>query len=145
MTAVPTTAAPRPRRALWAALGVVATLNLAALVVYVGAQWGPQDSGVAACTAMGQLTRPAYLRTPDAPDARVLRGDFARSRYGDLRDAGTHFVDLAIQLAPGPVYDGTAAALAPWVAGQLLDSYSRLSGACVNHGVPIPPLLSVQS
>lgn len=119
---------------LIAAMAAVAVLCAAAVAGYIALQWGPQDPGIAACTSLAQLNQPAYLRPPDAPDAQTLRARFTRSRYGDLRDSGTHFIDLAVQLAPDT-------ALTPWVAGQLLDSYARVAGACSSHGVPLPPLL----
>ena len=52
----------------------------------------PRDSGLVACTYP--------LATQDVPAAEYtkLRAEFADSRFPDLRNAGTAYVDLAVQL-----------------------------------------------
>ena len=78
----------------------------------------PRDSGLAAC---------AYpLSTKDVPaaDYAKLRAQFAGSRWPDLRNAGTAYVDLAVQLLTPQYTDGY----------QTVWFYQRLSAACAKHG-----------
>jgi hypothetical protein len=78
----------------------------------------PQDSGLVAC---------AYpLATQDVPAAEYpkLRAEFAGSRWPDLRNAGTAYVDLAVQLLHARGTDGY----------QTVWFYQRLSEACAKHG-----------
>jgi hypothetical protein len=78
----------------------------------------PRDSGLVAC---------AYpLSTQDVPatDYPKIRGEFADSRWPDLRNAGTAYVDLAIQLPNARGTDGY----------QTVWFYQRLSAACTKHG-----------
>jgi hypothetical protein len=70
-----------------------------------------------------------------------LRARFANSRYADLRDSGTKFVDLIWQLS-GVSDGGEALGAILLMGGQLVQAYSSLSGACAAHGVVIPPLTS---
>ena len=77
----------------------------------------PHDSGLIAC---------AYpLATQDVPAAEYpkLRGEFAGSRFADLRTAGTAYVDLATALLTARGTDGY----------QTVWFYQRLSAACANH------------
>ena len=79
----------------------------------------PQDSGLVAC---------AYpLATQDVPAAEYakLRAEFAGSRFPDLRNAGTAYVDLAVQLLTARGTDGY----------ETVWFYQRLSAACAKHGV----------
>jgi hypothetical protein len=78
----------------------------------------PRDSGLVAC---------AYpLSTQDVPaaDYSKLRAQFAGSRWPDLRNAGTAYVDLALQLPHARYTDGY----------QTVSFYQRLSAACAKHG-----------
>ncbi len=77
----------------------------------------PQDSGLAACTYP--------LSTQDVPaaDYPKLRAQFAGSRWPDLRNAGTAYIDLAIQLPNARGTDGY----------QTVWFYQRLSAACAKH------------
>jgi hypothetical protein len=78
----------------------------------------PQDSGLVAC---------AYpLATHDVPaaDDQKLRAEFADSRWPDLGNAGTTYVDLAVQLLTPQSTDGY----------QTVWFYQRLSAACAKHG-----------
>ena len=78
----------------------------------------PQDSGLVAC---------AYpLSTQDVPatDYPKIRAEFAGSRWPDLRNAGTAYVDLATAL---PTARGTDGYETVWF-------YQRLSAACTKHG-----------
>jgi hypothetical protein len=78
----------------------------------------PQDSGLVAC---------AYpLSTQDIPAAEYpkLRAEFAGSRWPDLRNAGTAYIDLAVQLSTARGTDGY----------QTVWFYQRLSAACAQHG-----------
>jgi hypothetical protein len=77
----------------------------------------PQDSGLVAC---------AYpLSTQDVPAAEYqkIRAQFAGSRWPDLRNAGTAYVDLATQLLTARGTDGY----------QTVWFYRRLSAACAKH------------
>jgi hypothetical protein len=78
----------------------------------------PQDSGLVAC---------AYpLSTQDVPatDYPKIRAEFAGSRWPDLRNAGTAYVDLAMQLPNARYTDGY----------QTVWFYQRLAAACKKHG-----------
>ncbi len=78
----------------------------------------PKDSGLVAC---------AYpLSTQDVPAADYLRlrAEFAGSRWPDLRNAGTAYVDLAMQLPNARYTDGY----------QTVWFYQRLAAACKKHG-----------
>jgi hypothetical protein len=78
----------------------------------------PHDSGLVAC---------AYpLATQDVTAAQytTLRAEFAGSRFPDLRNAGTAYVDLAEQLLHARGTDGY----------ETVWFYQRLSAACAKHG-----------
>ena len=77
----------------------------------------PADSGLVACTYP--------LNTQDVPatDYPKIRAQFADSRWPDLRNAGTAYVDLATQLPSARNSDGY----------QTVWFYQRLSAACTNH------------
>jgi hypothetical protein len=82
----------------------------------------PHDSGLVAC---------AYpLATQDVSAAQytTLRAEFAGSRFPDLRNAGTAYVDLAVQLLHARGTDGY----------ETVWFYQRLSAACAKHGVTGP-------
>jgi hypothetical protein len=78
----------------------------------------PRDSGLVACTYP--------LSTQDVPatDYPKLRAQFAGSRWPDLRNAGTAYVDLATALLTARYTDGY----------QTVWFYQRLSAACAKHG-----------
>ena len=78
----------------------------------------PRDSGLVACTYP--------LSTQDVPaaDYPKIRAQFAGSRWPDLRNAGTAYVDLATQLPHARYTDGY----------QTVWFYQRLSAACAKHG-----------
>jgi hypothetical protein len=77
----------------------------------------PRDSGLIACAHP--------LTTQDVPAAGYakLRAEFARSHWPDLRNAGTAYVDLAVQLRTARSTDGY----------QTVWFYQRLSAACAKH------------
>ena len=76
------------------------------------------DSGLVACTYP--------LSTQDVPaaDYQKIRAQFADSRWPDLRNAGTAYVDLAMALPTARYTDGY----------QTVWFYQRLSAACAKHG-----------
>jgi hypothetical protein len=76
------------------------------------------DSGLVACTYP--------LSTQDVPaaDYQKIRAQFADSRWPDLRNAGTAYVDLAVALRTARYTDGY----------QTVSFYQRLSAACAKHG-----------
>ena len=78
----------------------------------------PQDSGLVACRYP--------LSTQDVPAAEYpkLRAEFAGSRWPDLRNAGTAYVDLAVVLRTARGTDGY----------QTVWFYQRLSATCAEHG-----------
>lgn len=148
---------PRRRTGLIVGLGGGAVALLLLCVLGVGAyklNLGPlKDSGLAECqtihdAAAADRTDPTAAPSTSTSDEGItldqyhdIRKKFADSRYGDIRDAGTRFVDLLWQLseaARGSDEDALGAAL--MLASQLYAAYSSLAGACSNHGVDIPPL-----
>jgi hypothetical protein len=78
----------------------------------------PQDSGLVACSY------PLSTQDVSAADYQKVRAEFAASRWPDLRNAGTAYVDLATQLLNGPSSDGY----------ETVWFYQRLSAACAKHG-----------
>ena len=77
----------------------------------------PRDSGLVAC---------AYpLSTQDVPvaDYEKIRAQFAGSRWPDLRNAGTAYVDLALRLPHARYTTGY----------QTVWFYQRLAAACAKH------------
>ena len=106
----------RTRRSAIGAAAVIPALLFGALASTGSA--APQDSGLVAC---------AYpLAAQDVPAAEYpkLRAEFAGSRWPDLRNAGTAYVDLATQLLSAPSSDGY----------ETVWFYQRLSDACAKHG-----------
>jgi len=78
----------------------------------------PQDSGLVACSY------PLSTQAVTAADYHTFRAEFAGSRWPDLRNAGTAYVDLATQLLNAPYSDGY----------ETVWFYQRLSAACAKHG-----------
>jgi hypothetical protein len=78
----------------------------------------PRDSGLVACAY------PLSTRDVPATDYPKIRAQFAGSRWPDLRNAGTAYVDLATQLPTARYTDGY----------QTVWFYQRLSAACAKHG-----------
>ena len=79
----------------------------------------PRDSGLAACGY------PLSTQAVPAADYQKIRAEFAASRWPDLRNAGTAYVDLAAQLLNKPSSsDGY----------ETVWFYQRLSDACAKHG-----------
>jgi hypothetical protein len=75
------------------------------------------DTGIAGCTALlGTHQVPAH-------DYPKIRAEFAGSRWPDLRQAGTAYVDLAVTVQHVRAY-----------AYQTVWSYQRLSSTCTRHG-----------
>ena len=101
------------------AIGTAAVIPALLIGVLAGTgSAAPHDSGLVAC---------AYpLATQDVPAAEYskLRAEFAGSRWPDLRNAGTAYVDLAVQLLHARGTDGY----------QTVWFYQRLSAACAKHG-----------
>lgn len=77
----------------------------------------PQDSGLVACAY------PLSMQDVPATAYPKLRAEFAGSRWPDLRNAGTAYVDLAVQLRTARGTDGY----------QTVWFYQRLSAACAKH------------
>ncbi|HEY2672501.1 MAG TPA: hypothetical protein VGJ07_19285 [Rugosimonospora sp.] len=92
------------------------------------------DSGVAACRvaakpATAANTQPAVARATN----RTSRGQFAGSRYADLRTAGGHYVDaMDNMLTPygGQTKPGVESVPRAW---------AELTQACGHHGVTLKP------
>ena len=79
----------------------------------------PRDSGLVACGY------PLTTQSVSAADYQKIRAEFAASRWPDLRNAGTAYVDLAAQLLNKPSSsDGY----------ETVWFYQRLSDACAKHG-----------
>jgi hypothetical protein len=77
----------------------------------------PRDSGLVACSY------PLTTQDVSAADYQKIRAEFAGSRWADLRNAGTAYVDLATQLLKAPASDGY----------ETVWFYQRLSAACAKH------------
>jgi hypothetical protein len=89
----------------------------------------PHDSGLVACKY------PSATQTIPVADYPKLRAEFAGSRWPDLRNAGTAYVDLAVALRTARGTDGYQAA---WFYGyQAVRFYQRLSATCAKHGQPL--------
>ena len=101
------------------AIGTAAVIPALLIGMFGSTHTGtPHDSGLVAC---------AYpLATHDVPATEYpkLRAEFAGSRWPDLRNAGTTYVDLAVQLLTPQYTDGY----------QTVRFYQRLSAACAKHG-----------
>ena len=112
---------PRTRRFTMGTAAVVPALLIGVLAsTHPDA---PRDSGLVAC---------AYpLSTKDVPaaDYPKIRAQFAGSRWPDLRNAGTAYVDLAMALPNAQYTDGY----------QTVWFYQRLSAACARHGRALSP------
>ena len=78
----------------------------------------PRDSGLVACSY------PLSTQDVSAADYQKIRAEFGGSRWPDLRNAGTAYVDLATQLLKAPSSDGY----------ETVWFYQRLSAACAKHG-----------
>ena len=107
-----------PTRTRRFAIGAAAVIPALLIGVLGSTHSGtPQDSGLVACTYP--------LSTQDVPaaDYPKLRAQFAGSRWPDLRNAGTAYIDLAIQLPNARGTDGY----------QTVWFYQRLSAACAKH------------
>ena len=105
----------RTRRSMLGAAAVVPALLIGVLgTTHSGA---PHDSGLVACAY------PLTTQDISAADYQKIRAEFAGSRWPDLRNAGTAYVDLAVQLLNARGTDGY----------QTVWFYQRLSAACAKH------------
>ena len=83
---------------------------------------GRSDSGLVACAY------PLATQDVSAADYAKIRAAVAGSRWPDLRNAGTAYVDLAVWLLhPRGATDGY----------ETVWFYQRLSAACARHGRPL--------
>lgn len=134
-------AAPRSHRRLTAGLlGVAALLTGTGLVLGFRGYNADPDIGIAACEGLrdgyGGPHHVTVLGWHQRADAERER--FAGSRYGDIRDAGTQFVDSQVDAHddlnardPGDLDFGP-------LVDDLRAGYAGLPGACAAHGVAIP-------
>ena len=110
--------APRTRRLT---IGTAAAIPALLIGVLSSTHSGaPQDSGLVACTY------PLSTQHVPAADYPKIRAQFAGSRWPDLRNAGTAYIDLAVALRTARGTDGY----------QTVWFYQRLSAACAKHGQP---------
>jgi hypothetical protein len=106
----------RTRRLSIGAAAVVPALLIGVLgSTHSGA---PRDSGLVACGY------PLTTQSVSAADYQKIRAEFAASRWPDLRNAGTAYVDLATRLLSTSSSDGY----------ETVWFYQRLSAACAKHG-----------
>ena len=77
----------------------------------------PRDSGLVACAY------PLSTHDVSVADYKKIRAQFAGSRWPDLRNAGTAYVDLALQLPHARYTTGY----------QTVWFYQRLAAACAKH------------
>jgi hypothetical protein len=110
----------RTRRGVIGA-GVIIVLLLITALSSVHRGQSP-DTGLAGCVTLSTPHHGAPL------DYRVLRADFAGSRWRALRIAGVAYAQLAIQLRTARFTDGYEA----------VASYLRLAAACAEHGRHLP-------
>jgi hypothetical protein len=106
---------PRTRRLTIGTAAAIPTL----LIGVLGSthQGAPHDSGLVACAY------PLTTQEVPASDYLKLRAEFAGSRWPDLRNAGTAYVDLALALPHARYTDGY----------ETVWFYQRLSAACARH------------
>jgi hypothetical protein len=106
---------PRTRRSTLGAAAAIPAL----LIGVLGSTHSdpPHDSGLVACTY------PLSTQHVPATDYPKIRAEFAGSRWPDLRNAGTAYVDLATQLLTARGTDGY----------ETVWFYQRLSAACAKH------------
>jgi hypothetical protein len=106
---------PRTRRLTIGTAAAIPTL----LIGVLGSthQGAPRDSGLVACAY------PLTTHEVPASDYIKLRAEFAGSRWPDLRNAGTAYVDLALALPQARYTDGY----------ETVWFYQRLSAACARH------------
>jgi hypothetical protein len=106
---------PRTRRFT---IGTAAAIPALLIGVLAGTHSDPpHDSGLIACTY------PLSTQHVPATDYQKIRAEFAGSRWPDLRNAGTAYVDLATQLLTARGTDGY----------ETVWFYQRLSAACAKH------------
>ncbi len=113
-----------------------------------------KDSGIAACETIRDNAAAKKASASAAPSPSVKastdqaaatatylewRKAFASSRHDDLRIAGTEVMDLINQLSDADDSDANLG-LALAMAGQLIQKWGALAGACANHGVTIPKI-----
>lgn len=100
-----------------------------------------KDSGIAACEAMASKASKPVVNESKAPGTAEqfaqLRGVFADSRYPEIRENGTKFVDVVRQVTALGEDSGMAGLV---FIGPLTESYSGLASACADHGYTIPAL-----
>jgi len=107
-----------PARTRRSAIGAAAVIPAVLIGVLSSPHTGaPEDSGLVACKYP--------LSTQDVPASAYpkIRAEFAGSRWPDLRNAGTAYVDLAVQLPDARYTDGY----------ETVWFYQRLSAACAKH------------
>ena len=108
----------RTRRCL---IGVAIVTSLLVIGVHHSIHPAAPRSGLLGCASLSSRNQ---VTAGDYPKIRV---QFARSRWPDLRTAGTAYIDLAVHLQKAQGTDGYQAV---WL-------YQRLSAACARHGRPL--------
>jgi hypothetical protein len=100
-------------------IGVAIVTSLVLIGVHNSVHSGvPAYGGLAGCAS---LSGPRHVAAGDYPK---IRAQFVRSRWPDLRTAGTAYIDLAVHLHNARNTDGYRAV---WF-------YQRVSAACARHG-----------
>jgi hypothetical protein len=110
----------RTRRGVIGAGVIIVLLMISALSIEHRGQ--SPDSGLAGCVTLSTPQHGAPL------DYRVLRADFAGSRWRALRTAGVAYAELASQLRTARFTDGY----------QTVSAYQRLAAVCAQHGRHLP-------
>jgi hypothetical protein len=137
-----------PRRS-WARLaGVIAAvcaviaLALALRVANVlpaGIPLIGKDSGIAACEALADGTKPTGRDESLTPETyKELRQVFRDSRYPEIAEPGLRMVDLTWQFQSKDNKSNLGMALA--MIGPMTQAYSSLAGGCAEHDIVIPAL-----
>jgi hypothetical protein len=122
-------------RRLYVTVAALAAAAIPALLIGVPGSAhtdAPHDSGLVACKY------PLATQTIPVADYAKLRAEFAGSRWPDLRNAGTAYVDLAVALRTAlRTARSTDGYQAVWFYGhQAVRFYQRLSATCAKHGQP---------
>jgi hypothetical protein len=127
-----TAEAPAPRsspprlsyRRLWIIVAI--SVVVVAVIAPVSYRYLAPDSGITECKALAANIRGQTLISL-SPGSQ-----FARSRYADLREAGSKLSDLTSRVGS---LNSTTLML---FGDQLNQDWSDLAGACANHGITLP-------
>lgn len=131
------------RRTIKVVAGIVGLLFLAVFMILVFDNGSSNtDSGITACRDMAKRSSDSSKDTPKYSGTRVMtdtdyrevREPFEKSKYEDIRVAGTSFVDTTFNLNKAVNGDGQTLSLLELTA-LIRANWAELQAACKNHGV----------